>query len=172
MIAAPRGRGPQLAAGADAAQGDALLFLHADTVPAPGWRAVAARFLADPANAARAGAFRFALDDADPRARRLEANVAWRCRRLGLAFGDQGLLLRRDFYRAVGGYRPLPLFEDVAMVRRIGRSRLVLLDHPAVTSAARYRRDGYGARSARNVTLLILYFLGAPVAWLDRLYRA
>ncbi len=170
VIAAPRGRGLQLRAGAEAARGEWLLFLHADTRPAPGWRAAAARFTADPANAARAAVFRFALDDADPRARRIERRVAWRVRALGLAYGDQGLLIARDFYRALGGYPAIPLMEDVALVRRIGKRRLAALDHPALTSAARYRRDGWRLRPARNVALLSLYFLGVPPRWLARLY--
>lgn len=170
VIQAPRGRGAQLRAGAEAAQGEWLLFLHADTRPAPGWRATAARFMADPANAARAAVFRFALDDADPRARRIERRVAWRVRALGLAYGDQGLLIAREFYRALGGYPAIPLMEDVALVRRIGKRRLTVLELPALTSAARYRRDGWRLRPARNVALLSLYFLGVPPRWLARLY--
>jgi hypothetical protein len=60
--------------------------------------------------------------------------------------------------------------EDVALVRRIGKRRLAVLDHPALTSAARYRRDGWRMRPARNVALLSLYFLGVPPRWLARLY--
>ena len=70
----------------------------------------------------------------------------------------------------IGGFRPLPLMEDVELVRRIGRRRLVALDGEAVTSAARYRRDGWWARPLRNLTLLALYFLGLPPGWLRRLY--
>jgi rSAM/selenodomain-associated transferase 2 len=170
VIQAPRGRGPQLRAGAEAARGEWLLFLHADTRPAPGWRAAVARFIADPANAERAAVFRFALDDADPRARRIERRVAWRMRAFGLAYGDQGLLIARGFYQALGGFPAIPLMEDVALVRRIGKRRLAVLDHPALTSAARYRRDGWRLRPARNVALVTLYFLGVPPRWLARLY--
>lgn len=170
LIAAPRGRGLQLAAGAAAARGDWLLFLHADTVLSADWNAATRAFIADPANLARAAAFRFALDDDSARARRLEAMVAWRCRSFGLPYGDQGLLLSRALYDKVGGYRPLPLMEDVDLVRRIGRRSIVLLEAAAVTSAARYRRDGYIARSMRNLTCLGLYFAGVPVSTIARLY--
>ena len=170
VVTGAQGRGAQLAAGADAAQGDWLLFLHADTRLAPGWRAAADAFMADPANRQRAGYGRFRLDDPHPRARRLEKRVAWRCRRFGLPYGDQGLLIGRDFYRALGGYRPLPLFEDVDLVWRIGRRRLVPLDIDAVTGAERFLQAGYRRRSARNLALLSLYLMGVPPAWLARLY--
>ena len=104
VVEARRGRGTQLAIGAAAAQGDWLLFLHADTRLDPEWATQAAGFMADPANATRAAAFAFALDDPDPRARRLERAVAWRCRALGLPYGDQGLLIARGFYEQLGGY--------------------------------------------------------------------
>ncbi len=170
VVTGAQGRGAQLAAGAEAARGGWLLFLHADTRPGPGWRAAADAFAADPANRERAGYGRFRLDDPHPRARRLEARVAWRCRRLGLPYGDQGLLIARDFYRALGGYRPMPLFEDVDLARRIGRRRLVPLEFDAVTSADRFAQAGYRRRSARNLALFSLYLLGAPPAWLARLY--
>jgi rSAM/selenodomain-associated transferase 2 len=169
VVAAPRGRGQQLVAGAQAATGAWLLFLHADTVLAAGWhRAAAAVMAGDPE---RAGYFRFALDDDSPAARRLERRVAWRCRAFGLPYGDQGLLISRRCYDAIGGFRPLPLMEDVDLVRRLGRARLVALDHPAITAATRYRRSGYRRRSVRNLLCLGLYFLGLPPRALVRLYR-
>ncbi|HEY0524800.1 MAG TPA: TIGR04283 family arsenosugar biosynthesis glycosyltransferase [Stellaceae bacterium] len=170
VVAASRGRGLQLAAGAAAARGDWLLFLHADTVLPPGWADAVATFVNDPANARRAGYFAFRLDDDDPRARRLERAVAWRCRRLALPYGDQGLLIGRTLYDAVGGFRPLPLMEDVDLVRRLGPERLAALPVAAVTSAARYRRDGYWRRPLRNLTCLSLYFLGLSPERIARLY--
>jgi rSAM/selenodomain-associated transferase 2 len=171
VIEAPRGRGPQLAAGAATATGDWLLFLHADTAPALGWAGAVAAFMADPANGRRAGVFRFVLDDGATAARRLERLVAWRTRVLGLPYGDQGLLIARTFYDEVGGFRPIPLMEDVDLVRRIGRRRLAGLDAAAVTSAARYRRDGYGRRALRNVFCLCLFFLGVDPGRIERIYR-
>jgi len=170
VIMGPRGRGAQLAAGAAAATGDWLLFLHADTRLEPGWPAVVRAFCAAPANRDRAGYFRFALADDTPAARRLEAIVRWRCRVLALPYGDQGLLLRAATYRALGGFAPLPLMEDVDFVRRLGRARLAELPAAAVTSAARYRRDGYWARPLRNLVCLGLYFAGLPPERLVKLY--
>lgn len=170
VMSAPTGRGAQLDAGAGAAAGDWLLFLHADTIPAPGWRRAVEGFAADAANRNRAAVFQFALDDHRPAARRLETLVRWRCRLLALPYGDQGLLISKRFFDAMGGFRPLVLFEDVDIVRRIGRARITVLAHKAVTSAERYRRAGYLARPARNLLCLALYYLGAPQALLRRIY--
>ncbi|TDH58184.1 glycosyl transferase family 2, partial [Dankookia rubra] len=165
-----RGRGPQLAAGAAAARGDWLLFLHADTRLAPGWAAAVRGFMAAAGHAGRAAYFAFALDDPSPQARRLERLVAWRCRVMALPYGDQGLLLPRALYDAVGGYRPLLLMEDVDLVRRIGRRRLAALPVEALTSAERWRRDGWRRRSARNLACLSLWFMGVPPRLIARVY--
>jgi rSAM/selenodomain-associated transferase 2 len=170
VIATPRGRGPQLAAGVAAAEGAWLLFLHADCRLAPGWESAAASFIAAPGAAGRAGYFRLALDDDSPAARRLERVVAWRCSAFALPYGDQGLLISRRLYDAVGGFAPLPLMEDVDLVRRLGRHRLALLAATACASARRYRRDGYLRRALRNLVCLTLYFAGVPPRRIARLY--
>ncbi len=169
VLSAPQGRGAQLAAGAASASGDWLLFLHADTRPEPGWSIDVARFIADPGDRERAAYFAYRLDDASPAARRLERIVAWRSRVLGLPYGDQGLILARGFYGTLGGFPPLALMEDVAFVRRVGRRRLVALTASALTSAARYRREGFLWRPLRNLGCLALYLLGLPprlIVWL------
>lgn len=171
LLRAPAGRGRQLAAGARAARGAWFLFLHADTVLAPGWAAAVLRFTEDGSNRRRAAAFRFALDDGRPAARRIERLVAWRCRNLGLPYGDQGLLIGREFYDSLGGFRPMPLMEDVDLIRRVGRRRLVMLEAAAVTSAARFRRDGYWLRPLRNLFCVGLFFLGVPPRLIARIYR-
>jgi rSAM/selenodomain-associated transferase 2 len=169
LVSGPAGRGAQIARGVAAARGPWLLLLHADTVPLPGWREAVARFVADPANLGTAAAFRLRLDDPRPAARRLERIVAWRTRALGLPYGDQGLLLSRRLYDAVGGVRPLPIMEDVDLARRLGRRRIVLLEATVLTSARRYR-GGVLARSARNLACLGLYALGVPPRLVARLY--
>lgn len=170
VVTAPRGRGAQLAAGAKHAAGRWLLFLHADTTLEPSWSAAAHSFMRAEDGKDRAAYFGFALDDAAPAARRIEALANWRARTFALPYGDQGLLISREMYDALGGYRELPIMEDVDIVRRIGRARLVALPVTATTSAARYRRDGYVWRPIRNLTLLTLYFLGVPPHRLVRLY--
>jgi rSAM/selenodomain-associated transferase 2 len=170
VVNAPRGRGTQLAAGAAAAQGDWLLFAHADCRPGPGWEEAIADFLSRPQARESAGYFDLALDDDARAARRLERIVDWRCRYFGLPYGDQGLLISRDLYDALGGFAAIPLMEDVEFVRRIGRRRLHPLGVPMIASARRYRQDGYLKRSLRNLVCLSLFFVGVPPAWLTRLY--
>ena len=162
------GRGRQLAAGAEVGSAPWLLFLHADTTLSTGWAAAARQFMAMPGP--KAGYFRLRLASADPRAGRLERLVAWRCRTFGLPYGDQGLLIERGFYRQTGGFRPLPLMEDVDLVRRIGRRNFVPLDAEAVTSAERYERDGWLLRPMRNLGCLALYFAGLSPTVIRRLY--
>jgi rSAM/selenodomain-associated transferase 2 len=170
VVSSPRGRGPQLAAGAGASEADWLLFLHADTRLAPGWSEAVAAFIDAGADGDRAAVFTLAFDDASIHARALARLANWRARRFALPYGDQGLILSRGLYDRLGGFRPLPLMEDVDLVRRIGRARLVHLDAVAVTSAGRYRRWGWWPRAARNLAVLALYFLGVPATLLKRLY--
>lgn len=173
FIRGETGRGAQLAAGADEARSNWLLFLHGDTVLQPGWEAEASTFMERVDTGARpvgAAAFSFALDDFGARPRMLEAIVALRCALLRLPYGDQGLLIPKRLYNSIGGYRPLPLMEDVDLVRRLGRKRLVMMRSKAVTSAERYKSDGYIARVARNAACLSLYFLRVPPATIVRLY--
>jgi rSAM/selenodomain-associated transferase 2 len=168
VITGDRGRGLQLRAGAEAARKPWLLFLHADTALAEGWAQEARQFMRKRERAA--AAFRFKLADNGLRPRMLEAFVMLRCNVFGLPYGDQGLLISRALYDAVGGFAALPLMEDVDFVRRLGRKRIVMLKTSAVTSAERFRNDGYFRRSARNLWCLMLYFRGVPIERLVQLY--
>lgn len=170
LLRADAGRGIQMHAGAMRSEGEWLLFLHADTVLTGNWPKEVERFIADPANLSRAATFQFGLDDPSAEAQRLERRVAWRTQHLGLPYGDQGLLIHRDFYHSLGGFRAWPLMEDVDLVRRIGRRRLTIFCSVARTSAGRWRRDGWRRRSFRNLTCLTLYLLGMPPRLIARLY--
>jgi rSAM/selenodomain-associated transferase 2 len=166
-----RGRGTQLAAGAVEAIGDWLLFLHADCRLEPGCENAVRTFTAAPDAAGRAGYFDLALDDDAPAARRLERLVRWRCRALALPYGDQGLLIHRALYDRIGGYKAIPLMEDVDIARRLGRKRLKPIGATITASAKRYQRDGYWQRSLRNLICLSLYFAGVPPGRIAKLYE-
>lgn len=170
LLGAERGRGVQLRAGCAAAKGAWLLALHADTRLEPGWIDAARDHLQ--AWPGHAGYFRLGFDDASAAARAWEAGVGARNRLIGLVYGDQGLLLPRALYDEVGGYPDWPLLEDVEIVRRIGRARLRPLAGRAVTSAERFRREGWLPRSARNWAVLARFLAGADPHELARRYEA
>jgi rSAM/selenodomain-associated transferase 2 len=168
LIVTEPGRGGQLQAGAAVAKGEWLLFLHADTALEAGWERALNTFMRDHSD--KVGYFRFALNDSGLMPRLLECLVAFRCRLLALPYGDQALFISRAVYDQVGGYGLIPLMEDVEFVRRLGRGRLRLIDKKAVTSASRYKADGYCRRMVRNFCCLTLYWFGMPPARIKRLY--
>ena len=170
VVRASKGRGTQLRYGASAASQDWLLFLHADTCMSANWASALSEFAGRPDAKQSAGVFRLKLDDERRRARFLEFLVAMRTRFFAMPYGDQGLFLSRELYDEVGGFSEIPLMEDVDIIRRIGRRRLAMLPASVVTSAERYRRDGYLWRSVRNLVCLSLYFLGVSPARIVKLY--
>ena len=173
VIGSEPGRGRQLQAGARAARFNWLLFLHADTVLQPGWEHELAAFVERVEVGLRpeaAAVFRFALDDVGFLPRVVEWGVALRSSLMRLPYGDQGLAIPRRLYDRLGGFRDMPLMEDVDMVRRLGRARTIVLRSEAVTSAIRYRRDGYISRVARNLACLTLFYLRVPPRVIARIY--
>ncbi|HUS96148.1 MAG TPA: glycosyl transferase family 2, partial [Hyphomicrobiaceae bacterium] len=117
-----------------------------------------------------AAAFRFKLDDDGVRPRLIEAGVGMRCAVLRLPYGDQGLLVPADLYREIGGYKGVPLLEDIDIVRRLGYRRVRILRTGAVTSARRYRSDGYTVRVLRNWACVVMYGAGVPMRYIVRFY--
>ncbi len=167
VVRARSGRATQMNAGAARASGEWLLFLHADSRLPADWLDV----FATRTRHGRGGWFLLALDDPAWQARAIEWGVRWRVRLLRLAYGDQGLFVRRQVFADMGGYRDLPLMEDVEFVRRlVDGGGIVELPIAVTTSARRWQRDGWFRRSARNVTLLTLYFAGVAPARLLRWY--
>jgi rSAM/selenodomain-associated transferase 2 len=167
-IDAPRGRAAQMNAGAATAHGEWLVFLHADTRLPTGWQDAIGLASRDPR--VNAGCFRFALDSTSTKARIIEIGVRARVALLGLPYGDQALFVRRDAFAALGGYVDLPIMEDVDLVQRLRRKgRLHRSALTATTSARRWERDGWLPRTARHLTLILLYGCGVPPARLARL---
>lgn len=169
FVAGPAGRGGQLARGADAAKGDWLLFVHADTELPEGWARDALAHLSRPEAAL---VFSLSFRDAPERMARVTAGWAnMRTRLFGLPYGDQALLISRALYEEIGGHPDQPLMEDVALARALGRKRIVLSQSAVRTSPERYRTHGWRAQGGRNLWRLLRYLLGARVDVLARDYR-
>ena len=158
FVSSTPGRGPQLTVGAAAAQRSLLLFLHADTLLPVNAADVLARAFAD--HRTQIGSFRLAFDHGGWFLR----TSAWftRIDSVFTRFGDQGIVVRRDFYAELGGFPPWPLFEDVELLRRARRlTRIVSFPTSVTTSARRFERSGHLRQQCRNGWLLLRFLAGA-----------
>ncbi|MFQ5562207.1 MAG: TIGR04283 family arsenosugar biosynthesis glycosyltransferase [Parvularculaceae bacterium] len=174
VVAAPKSRGAQLKAGAEAARSAWLLFLHADTKLSPAWIEAARAFIESGDD--RAATFTLRFDAQGLRPSLVVAGAMLRTRLFTAPYGDQGLLISRRLYDDIGGFRDMPLFEDVDIVRRLvrkkGRRALCALKAQAVTSAERYARDGYVRRVLKNAWCLALYKAGVAPERIMKVYRS
>lgn len=168
IVTGPATRGGQLRRGAEAAKGNWLLVLHADTVLGAGWAPVVQTHL-DKGNGTAAW-FNLAFRASGMRARWVAGWANLRSTLFGLPYGDQGLLVSRQMYTQAGGYRDQPLMEDVALVRGL-KGQLVGLPVTAMTSAARYQRNGWARCGAQNMWTLTRYFAGVNPEKLAASYR-
>ena len=168
VIAAPRGRARQMNAGAAAARGELLLFLHADTRLPPGAGAALAAVARRPRIVGGNFALRFEGRGAFPR-----ALGAWYAAqdRLGTHYGDSAMFARARAFRALGGFPDIPVMEDFELaraLRRLGPTRR--LPGPAVTSGRRWRRLGVGRSLRAWVLIRTRYGMGVPPERLARMY--
>ena len=173
VIKAPKGRGSQLAAGADAARGDWFLFLHADTTLDPSWAEEARKFLSDDN---RAGVFTLRFDVKGLRPNIVARGAMMRTKVFALPYGDQGLLISRSLYNEIGGFNRIQLFEDVDLIERLvkakGRKALHVFAAAAVTSAERYERNGYVRQVLSNFIHLMRYKFGVGPEVIAEKYSA
>ena len=165
FVSGAKGRGVQLDNGRSFAEGDWILFLHADTRLSVGW---AATVLAHIAGSSHAAHFQLAFDAPGPWARIFASGANFRSR-LGLPYGDQGLLISSALFDELGGFGTLPLMEDVAMVQKL-KGKLTMLPVVALTSAQQYQEKGWIRRGVSNLWTLIRYLLGTDPAKLAKQY--
>ncbi|MEM7164883.1 MAG: TIGR04283 family arsenosugar biosynthesis glycosyltransferase [Planctomycetota bacterium] len=171
VVSAPRGLAQQLNAGAEAADGEALVFVYADTQLPSTWPATIVQTLAQ--TNCVGGAFRLALDDRRWRYR-FTAFAANLRGAIGCGpFGDQALFVRRDIFADVGGYDATALLEDLDLVRRLRRrGRVQIASAAAVTSVRRWEAGGFLATMLRNWKYLACHTLGLRGKALRRHYQA
>ena len=168
VIQSKLGRGVQLQAGAMAATGDVLWFLHADTVPPANAVASILTSLKDPAVSGGNFTLRFAGDGSST----LLTFIYPRLRMLGLCYGDSGIFVRRTIAESIGGLRPYPIFEDVDLVRRVKRTgRFVHLPCEIVTSSRRFEGRSFALTFALWTVMQVLFWLGVSPNLLNRAYR-
>lgn len=168
VLQSERGRARQMNAGARAARGQALWFLHADTLAPP-----QADTLLLAALAARPwGRFAVRLSGRQPLLRLVERLMNLRSCLSGIATGDQGIFVRAADFRAIGGFPDQPLMEDIALSRRLKRlGRPSCLAATLTTSSRRWERRGILRTILLMWRLRLLYALGADPARLERMYR-
>ncbi|MGC2062887.1 MAG: TIGR04283 family arsenosugar biosynthesis glycosyltransferase [Thermodesulfovibrionales bacterium] len=169
VVESKRGRGIQMNTGAFAASGDVFIFLHADTTLEKGWSQSIRETLEDGSFAG--GAFTFSVDNPSSKYRLVEAWVQMRCALFGLPYGDQAIFIRKDIFRILGGYRDIPLMEDVDLIGRMKKiGRIAILDKKAFTSGRRWTENGLVKTASVNQITMLLYKLGVSPERLYRLY--
>lgn len=167
VILSERGRGAQMDRGAREASGDILLFLHADTRLPDNWREKVEEALGD--DRVVGGGFRLKIDSKGFCFRIIEAMVNIRSRYLGLIYGDQAIFVRRDIFFKSGGFKGLPLMEDVDLMKRLKREgKIILLDAAVSISPRHWEKYGIAPTTIRNWLFLLLYYLGVSP---ERLYQ-
>lgn len=165
-----RGRARQMNFGAVRARGKFLCFLHADCRLAPGALSEAAKLLQRPHLVA--GCFRQHHEDAHWQFRCLDAAASARVRLLGLAYGDQGIFVRRDIFLQAGGFPDVPLFEDALLSRRLLRlGKLAIARSTIFISPRRWQQKGFWRQTFLNWILAAAFLFGAPLPPLARAYN-
>lgn len=163
VLTAPPGRGSQMNVGAAQARGDDLMFLHADCLLGPGALAAAQRALNR--RGIVAGCFSMHVQAEGFLFRCIDGCANARVRWTGIAYGDQGLFMRRGDFSRLGGFPDVPFLEDVLISRRLRRlGRLVILPQRIFVSPRRWRKAGLVRQTLRNWSLVLRALLGVPPA--------
>lgn len=162
VIAAPAGRARQMNAGAGAARGEILCFLHADSRLPEGADGLMIDGLARSRRSW--GRFDVRIDGGHPLLRVIARMMNWRSRLTGIATGDQGLFITRSLFEAAGRFPEIALMEDIALARRLKRYGPPLcIAHKLTTSGRRWERHGVWRTMLLMWRLRLAYWLGADL---------
>lgn len=169
--ASPAGRSVQMNHGAEDATADVLLFLHADTVlPANALRTIL-HICRDKEVAG--GAFDLAIGASHPGFRIIEKAATLRSRITRIPFGDQAVFIKAKYFWVLGGYKPIPLMEDVDIMLRLRKKgyKIQFISDPVVTSARRWKKEGMIYTTLRNWMLQLLFYIGISPEKLKAYYH-
>jgi rSAM/selenodomain-associated transferase 2 len=163
----PKGRGRQMNEGANAGKGDIFLFLHADTSLPPEGLQIVEEVMSD--SRVAGGCFCLSFDQDHPLLKGL--SLFTRINHTLFTYGDQSLFLSARVFSAIGGYRDIPIMEDVEIQSRLRRAgRFVKIWRPVVTSARRFLKRGVIRQQVLNTALVSLYHLGISPSRLEHFY--
>lgn len=169
VIFSEKGRGIQMDAGAGLASGDVILFLHADTILPSGWKDYVEKLFNN--DNIIGGAFLLGIDSKKLFLKLINWIANLRAKFLGLIFGDQTIFVRRDAFYKIGGFRGLPIMEDIDFVRRLKKTgKVELIKEKVLTSERRWEKKGILTTTIDNHFLLFMYYLGYSPERLYRLY--
>ncbi len=169
-LTSPKGRGRQMNAGAAAARGDILIFLHADTTLPDNALGKISRALQNTDYVG--GAFDLKIDSDKLFLRYISVRASLRSRFNRVPYGDQAIFLRKKYFDQIGGFKEIPLMEDVDLMRRIKRDgkKIIILPDKVTTSARRWESDGALYTTMRNQILVGLFYLGVSPHKLAKYY--
>jgi rSAM/selenodomain-associated transferase 2 len=170
-INSSRGRGKQMNEGAKVARGDILLFLHADTeLPADSLRLIEAAMRVQ---RYMAGAFDLGIKSKRYMFRVIEVVASLRSRVTKIPFGDQAIFMPKHYFHKIGGYKDIPIMEDVEIMERIKKrgDRIFIIPQKVLTSSRRWEKEGVLYCTLRNWFLQILFLLGVSPLKLSEFYR-
>ncbi len=172
VLHAPRGRAVQMNAGAEAARGDVLLFLHADTrLPPHADELLLNALTKENASIWQWGRFDVQIDSSNPLLALVAGMMNWRSQITGIATGDQAMFVTRRAFTQAGGFPDQALMEDIALSKRLKRiGRPLCLAARVVTSGRRWERGGVLRTILLMWRLRLAYFFGAEPAALARRY--
>lgn len=171
-ISSEKGRAKQMNVGASAAKGEILIFLHADTeLPVYAFQRI--QYLTEQREYV-GGAFDLGIKSDKFIFKMIGTLSSLRSRLNRIPFGDQAIFIRREYFNQIGGYKEIPIMEDVELMRRIKKSRkkIWIFYGRVMTSPRRWEKEGVMYCTLRNWTLQALYFLGMSPDWLAKFYES
>ncbi len=171
-ISSDKGRGKQMNAGASMARGEVLFFLHSDTLlPDNAPELIASALRAD--RDIMAGAFSLGIDSRQWSLKLIELAANIRSSRTRVPYGDQGIFIRKDYFREIGGFREMPIMEDLELMTRIKKlgGKIAILPEKSMTSPRRWEKEGIARCTLRNWLIRVFYHCGISEGTISRYYK-